>query len=62
MQFRQIAETRRHGSVRPAIGATSNAANVPKRDVRFAAINGHRQVTAACPKSADIVAKVFLGW
>ena len=32
------------------------------RDVRYSPESGNRQVAQACPKSADIVAKVFLGW
>jgi len=30
-------------------------ADAPKREVRFAPINGHRQAVSACPKSADFV-------
>jgi hypothetical protein len=32
------------------------------REVGFALNNGHRQPSLSGPKSADIVAKVFLGW
>src|SRR6476659_9833699 len=32
--------------------------DAPKREVRFAPINGHRQLDRALPKSADFVAKV----
>jgi hypothetical protein len=40
-------------------GRESKRADAPKREVRFAPINGHRQLGGARPISADIVAKDF---
>jgi hypothetical protein len=48
------------GAANVRIGSNLEVAALP-RNVCFAPVSGHRQAVSAGPKSADIVAKVFLG-